>query len=100
MKNSITSAICSIHSMLYSGIHYKRIPLLRTSTRKEKQTKIAAFFADERGLNTVELVVIIAIVIGLALMFRKSITGYVDTLLTGIFSDATSEELLADLKTK
>lgn len=50
--------------------------------------------ADQRGLNTVELVVIIAVVIGLALLFRARITGFVTTLLDGLFSDRTAAELV------
>ena len=49
---------------------------------------------DQRGLNTVELVVIIAVVIGLALLFRARITGFVTTLLDGLFSDRTAAELV------
>lgn len=49
---------------------------------------------DQRGLNTVELVVIIAIVIGLALLFRTRINGFVTTLLDGLFSRETANELV------
>ncbi len=49
---------------------------------------------DQRGLNTVELVVIIAIVIGLALLFRTRITGFVTALLDGLFSRETANELV------
>lgn len=49
---------------------------------------------DQRGLNTVELVVIIAVVIGLALLFRTRITGFVTTLLDGLFSDKTAADLV------
>jgi Flp pilus assembly pilin Flp len=55
---------------------------------------LALLKTDQRGLNTVELVVIIAVVIALALLFRTRITGFVTTLLDGLFSDKTAAELV------
>lgn len=55
---------------------------------------VRRMLTDQRGLNTVELVVIIAVVIGLALLFRTRITGFVTTLLDGLFSDRTAAELV------
>jgi len=65
---------------------------------QKRHYRVRAFFADERGLNTVELVVIIAIVIGLALLFRSRITAYVTTLLDAIFSEDISKDLVSGLK--
>lgn len=55
---------------------------------------LSLLLTDQRGLNTVELVVIIAVVIGLALLFRTRITVFVTTLLDGLFSEKTAAELV------
>lgn len=72
-------------------------PARTVQTRAVKQ-RIPAWarrmLHDQRGLNTVELVVIIAIVIGLALLFRTRINGFVTTLLDGLFSRETANELV------
>ena len=43
---------------------------------------------DESGLGTVEIVIIIAILVGLALIFRKQIFSFVNQLFERIFSSA------------
>ncbi len=55
---------------------------------------LSLLLTDQRGLNTVELVVIIAVVIGLALLFRTRITVFVTTLLDGLFSEKIAAELV------
>lgn len=42
---------------------------------------IKNFLKDEDGISTVEIVVIIAILVGLALLFKNSIVSYVSKLL-------------------
>ena len=42
---------------------------------------IKGFLKDEDGISTVEIVVIIAILVGLALLFQKSIISYVSKLI-------------------
>ena len=43
--------------------------------------KIIAFIKEEDGISTVEIVFIMAILIGLALLFRRTIMGYAAKLL-------------------
>lgn len=68
------------------------------SVKKRGRLSVKAFMSDQRGLNTVELVVIIAIVIGLALLFRGRITNFVTVLLDGLFSDETAKSLVNGVK--
>lgn len=41
---------------------------------------------DEKGVNTVEIVVLVAIVIGLALIFRDKIKEFIEILLGRVFN--------------
>ena len=68
------------------------------SIKRRGRISVKAFLSDQRGLNTVELVVIIAIVIGLALLFRGRITTFVTVLLDGLFSDETAKTLVNGVK--
>ena len=49
---------------------------------------VKRFFVEEDGLGTVEIVVIIAVLIGLALIFRKQVYALVDQIFNRIFKDA------------
>lgn len=44
------------------------------------------FLRSSRGLNTVEVVIILAIVVGIALIFKDEIGAFVRSLLDQIFS--------------
>lgn len=46
------------------------------------------FFMEEDGLGTVEIVVIIAVLVGLALIFRKQLYNLVDQIFSRIFNAA------------
>lgn len=48
------------------------------------------FLKEEDGMGTVEIVVIIAVLVTIALIFRKAITKWVEDTLKNIFSGATS----------
>lgn len=41
---------------------------------------------NEKGMGTVEIVIIIAVLVGLALIFRKVMIQYVTTILTDVFN--------------
>jgi hypothetical protein len=73
-------------------------PFQGNSNKMCGKISIRDFLTDQRGLNTVELVVIIAIVIGLALLFRGRITTFVSVLLDGLFSDETAKTLVDGVK--
>ena len=46
------------------------------------------FIKEEDGLGTVEIVVIIAVLVGLALIFRKAIFSFVNQILNKLFESA------------
>lgn len=46
---------------------------------------IKGFLREEDGLGTVELVVIIAVLVGVALIFRTQIFSFVDQILDKVF---------------
>lgn len=45
------------------------------------------FWKEEDGMETIEVVVIIAVLIAIALIFRKAIVGFVQKLVDQLFSD-------------
>jgi len=45
------------------------------------------FFIEEDGMGTVEIVIIVAVLVGIALLFRKAIFGFVDDMVTKVFKD-------------
>lgn len=48
---------------------------------------LKSFIKDEDGISTVEIVVLIAILVGIALLFRNSIVSFVKKIIEG-FIDA------------
>lgn len=46
---------------------------------------IMRFLKEEDGLGTVEIVVIIAVLVGIALVFRKAIMSFVNQILDKVF---------------
>lgn len=44
------------------------------------------FFKNEKGINTVEIVVLVAIAIGLALLFRDRITAFIEAIFKSAFN--------------
>lgn len=51
------------------------------------------FLCEEDGMETIEVVVIIAVLVTIALVFRKSITGYVTQLTDKLFSDDKMDQM-------
>jgi hypothetical protein len=51
--------------------------------------RIRSFFLSRKGLNTVEVVVILAVVLGIALIFRKEIFAFVQGIIDSIFDSDT-----------
>jgi Flp pilus assembly pilin Flp len=45
------------------------------------------FWKDERGMGTVEVILIIVVLIGLVIIFKKEITGVVDDIFKAIKSE-------------
>ncbi|MBP7177075.1 MAG: hypothetical protein KBA53_12785 [Thermoclostridium sp.] len=46
---------------------------------------IVALVRNEKGINTVEIVVLVAIAIGLALIFREQLLGFVNAVIGNAF---------------
>ena len=46
--------------------------------------RLINFIKREDGINTVEVVIILAVVVGLALIFKKNITGYLSNIMGDI----------------
>lgn len=57
---------------------------------------LRGFIVEEDGISTVEIVVIIAILVGIALLFRKSITAYVTKVIDNFINTAPEVESAAD----
>ena len=51
--------------------------------------KIQRFLSDERGMGTVEVILIIVVLIGLVIVFKKEIGGLVEEIFRTINSDAS-----------
>lgn len=54
--------------------------------------EIKGLIVEEDGISTVEIVVIIAILVGIALLFRKSITAYVQKVISNFINTAPTVE--------
>jgi Flp pilus assembly pilin Flp len=50
---------------------------------------LAMFIKEEDGIGTVEIVVIIAVLVGIALIFRDAIIKFVTDIMKGVFADDT-----------
>lgn len=48
---------------------------------------IKSFLKEEDGLGTVEIVVIIAVLVGIALIFRDAIIKFVTDIMKSVFAD-------------
>ena len=53
------------------------------------------FLSEEDGLGTVEIVVIIAVLVGIALIFRDAIIKFVTTIMQSVFAD---DSIINDVK--
>lgn len=50
---------------------------------------LESFLKEEDGLGTVEIVVIIAVLVGIALIFRDAIIKFVTEIMKSVFGDDT-----------
>lgn len=48
---------------------------------------LKSFLSEEDGLGTVEIVVIIAVLVGIALIFRDAIIKFVTNIMQSVFAD-------------
>ena len=48
---------------------------------------VKSFLTEEEGMGTVEIVIIIAVLVGLALIFRDAIIGFSTNVMKGLFAN-------------
>ena len=51
-------------------------------------TKRTRFLLTNRGMGTVEVVIIVAVLVGVALIFREAIFNFVNDIIGSIFNDS------------
>lgn len=57
------------------------------------------FMKEEDGLGTVEIVIIIAVLVAIALIFREKIVGFVSAITDKIFGDGVKNEITNGIPT-
>ncbi|MDQ2085707.1 Flp1 family type IVb pilin [Herbivorax sp. ANBcel31] len=60
---------------------------------------IKKFLKEEDGLGTVEIVIIIAVLVAIALIFRRAIFDFVNGIMDRIFTDQVEEETTKGIPT-
>ena len=55
---------------------------------KKKKNYTGKSFRQQKGMGTVEVVIIIAILVALALVFRVALSGYANRIMTHVFDDS------------
>jgi len=50
------------------------------------------FITEEDGMGTVEVIIIIAVLVGVALLFRKQLIIFVNGIISNLFPDASQLE--------
>jgi len=58
--------------------------------------KKSKLLLNKRGMGTVEVVIIVAVLVGVALIFREAIFGFVNDIIGSIFNDS---DIVNKLKT-
>lgn len=56
---------------------------------------VKSFFKEEDGLGTVEIVVLIAVLVGIALIFRDAIITFATDIMESVFAD---DSIVKDVK--
>jgi Flp pilus assembly pilin Flp len=55
-------------------------------------SELKRFLREEDGMGTVEVIIIIAVLVGVALLFRKQLITFVNGIIDNIFPDANKLE--------
>jgi len=50
------------------------------------------FITEEDGMGTVEVIIIIAVLVGVALLFRNQLIKFVNSIISNLFPDASKLE--------
>jgi len=56
------------------------------------------FLKDENGMGTVEMVIIVAVLVGVALIFRGQITKFVQSATDAVFDDKVIKKIKPNVK--
>lgn len=60
---------------------------------RDMNTRLNRFIKDESGLGTVELVLLILILVGLAVLFKKNIGTFFNSLVEGLNAENTLKDI-------
>jgi len=58
------------------------------------------FVTEEDGMGTVEVIIIIAVLVGVALLFRRQLINFVNSIINNLFPDASQLENNAGTQTR
>ena len=61
---------------------------------------IKRFITDEDGMGTVEVIIIIAVLVGVALLFRNQLIRFVNSIIENLFPDGSQLENNAGTQVK
>lgn len=50
------------------------------------KNKVISFLKSQKGINTVEVVIILAIMVGLAILFREQLGSFAEGIMKAVFS--------------
>lgn len=53
---------------------------------------LKSFIAEEDGMGTVEVIIIIAVLVGVALLFRNQLIKFVNSIISNLFPDGSQLE--------
>ncbi|NLM75168.1 MAG: hypothetical protein GX187_03630 [Clostridiaceae bacterium] len=59
--------------------------------------RFTSFLKSNKGINTVEIVILLAIIVGIAIIFKNEITEFVKNLLDSIFNKPDIVDLQSQL---
>ncbi len=87
----LANSINTINTISTISMRFKERFKERFNTRSNA---LADAFRKEKGLGTVEIVIIIAVLIGIALIFRDAIISFVERIMSTVFGD---ESIINDI---
>ena len=65
--------------------------MFRGLKEKKIMKKVKKFFTEERGIETIEVVIILVIIVALGFAFRNVITDWYNHLVSGVESQVLSD---------
>lgn len=64
--------------------------------KKTRDSRPASRLASRLGFGTLEIVIIIAVLLSIALIFRQTLTGYASDLINSVFKASIIEDINND----